>query len=201
MARVKKDAEDRREDILVETLRLIESRGIDQVRGTDISKSLGVSAGLIFYHFDNLPTLITAAVRYATDREMAIIDGFLAQSDKDALTRLRAVLHEYGPTGSAFGWRLWIECWSAGLRDPDLRATVATLDQGWRKVITELIEEGVAGGEFTCPDPNGTAWRLSALLDGLAVHHVVFDHEVTTAQIDAWMDLTTRRELGLPLDA
>lgn len=200
MARVQKEVEDRREDILIETLRLIEAKGIDKVRGADISKNLGVSTGLVFYHFNNLPTLIAAAVSYATNREMALIDGFLTKTDDDVPTRLRAVLREYGPTGSAFGWRLWIECWSASLRDPSLRSTVAQLDAGWRRSICGLIEEGVVAGTFICPDPAGAAWRLSALLDGLAVHNVVFDQEVTTAQIDNWMDLATRRELGLRLD-
>ncbi|MCV7192623.1 TetR/AcrR family transcriptional regulator [Mycolicibacterium brumae] len=198
MARKKKGAEDRREDILVETLRQIEAKGIDQVRAADISSSLGVSTGLIFYHFNNLPALITAAVQYATDRDMAIIAGLLTDTDDDALTRLRAVLREYGPTGSAFGWRLWVECWSASLRDPELRAAIARLDQGWRTVIAGLIEEGVADGTFACPDPASAAWRLTSLLDGLAVHHVVFDEEVTMAQIEDWLDLATRRELGLP---
>lgn len=197
VARVKKDPEDRRGDILDATLELIEERGIDQLRGADLAKRLGVSTGLIFYHFDNLQTLVISALRYAAKRDLDDLEAVLAGSEQDVESRLRAVLREYGPTGTAFGWRLWVESWSASLRSPELRAVVRDLDVGWREVIVGLIDEGVAAGAFVCPDPAAAGWRLTALLDGLAVQQVVFDEAVSTRQMEEWTELALERELGL----
>ncbi|WP_235681276.1 TetR/AcrR family transcriptional regulator [Tomitella gaofuii] len=197
MPRVKKESADRREDILGATLEAIEDKGIDQVRGADIAKRVGVSAGLVFYHFDNLDNLIISALRSAAAHDMAHLQAVLDGTAGDVTTRLRAVLREYGPTGTAFGWRMWVESWSASLRNPELRGVIRTLDAGWRDVLIRLIDEGTAAGEFHCPDPAGAAWRLTAMLDGLAVQQVVFDEAVTREQVADWVTLTVRRELGI----
>lgn len=196
VARAKKDT-GTRESIIDATLDLIKEQGIDQIRAGDVASRLGVSSGLIFYHFDNLQTLVTTAVRHATDRELEHLTGLLAAVGDDRVEALRTVLREYGPTGSAFGWTLWVECWSASRRDPDLRKTVQLLDARWRDVIADLIAAGARGQVFTCDDPAGAARRLTSLLDGLAVQYVVFDHAIELDEINATMDFALNRELGI----
>ena len=169
MPRDKKDPADRREEILVATLDLIIASGVERLRATDVAERLGVSSGLIFYHFDTIENLIVRAFEFAAERDLARLDAVLATADGTIESRLRTVLREYGPTGKASGWRLWIESWSASLHEPALRKVVAGLDARWREVVTELIAEGVAARVFTSPDPRGSAWRLTALIDGLAV--------------------------------
>lgn len=197
MARNVKDPADRREEILNATLELIEESGIDRVRGADVAKRVGVSVGLIFYHFDNLQVLILSAVEYAAGRDVRARDELLARSDPDPRARLRTMLREYGPTGLAFGWRLWVESWSASLRDDELRKLLAALDSGWREAIASIIEEGVRQQVFHCDDPVAAAKRLTAMIDGLSVQHVVFDGAVSLQQLEEWTDLALGRELGL----
>jgi AcrR family transcriptional regulator len=200
VARVKKGADVRRGEILVATLELISERGIDALRGIDVADRLGVSPALVFYHFENLENLIVSAFRFATERDLVKLEQILAEKGPSAGQRLRGALHEYGPTGSAQSWRLWIEGWSAGLRNPVLRGVIATLDERWRGVITELIGEGVATGEFRTPDPRGAAWRISALIDGLAVQRVAFDDAVSHSDAEAWLNTALHAELGLDPD-
>ena len=45
----------------------------------------------------------------------------------------------------------------------------------------------MAAGEFQCPDPTGTALRLTALLDGLAVQMTAYDG-VSRARAEQWVD-------------
>ena len=196
MPRDKKDPADRREEILVATLDLIIASGVERLRATDVAERLGVSSGLIFYHFDTIENLIVRAFEFAAERDLARLDAVLAAADGTIESRLRTVLREYGPTGKASGWRLWIESWSASLHEPALRKVVAGLDARWREVVTELIAEGVAAGVFTSPDPRGSAWRLTALIDGLAVQDVALDSTVTDAQIADWVESALRLELG-----
>jgi hypothetical protein len=107
----------------------------------------------------------------------------------------------YAPTGQAKGWRLWIEGWAAALREPALQEVTRDLDKQWKAAITEVIAEGVAAGEFECPDPTGAALRLTALLDGLAVQMTAYTGAVSRARAQEWVDEALARELGLAREA
>ena len=200
MARVKKGADVRRGEILGVTLELISERGIDALRGADVAARLEVSPALVFYHFESLENLVVSAFRFATERDLVTLDRIVAQQGPSSTERLHNALREYGPTGSAQSWRLWIEGWSAGLRNPALRAVIHALDARWRGVITDLITDGVARGEFHTADPRGAAWRLTALVDGLAVQRVVFDDALSPGELDAWVAGALRAELNPPQD-
>jgi hypothetical protein len=64
-----------------------------------------------------------------------------------------------------------------------------------------VLAEGVAAGEFGCPDPGGAALRLTALLDGLAVQMTVYGGAVSRARAQKWVDEALARELGLEREA
>jgi len=153
---------------------------------------------LVFYHFESLENLVVSAFRYATERDLVKLDRIVAEQGSNSTERLHNALREYGPTGSAQSWRLWIEGWSAGLRNPTLRAVVRALDTRWRGVITDLIADGVASGEFRTADPRGAAWRLTALVDGLAVQRVAFDDAISQAEVATWVADAVRAELSPP---
>ncbi|MGW4275970.1 TetR family transcriptional regulator C-terminal domain-containing protein, partial [Streptomyces seoulensis] len=105
------------------------------------------------------------------------------------------------PTGTAKGWRLWIEGWAAALREPALREVARDLDREWKAALTEVLAEGVAAGEFRCPDPAGAALRLTALLDGLAVQLTSYGGTVARARAQKWVDDALLRELHLEREA
>jgi BetI-type transcriptional repressor, C-terminal len=59
-----------------------------------------------------------------------------------------------------------------------------------------VIREGVAAGEFTCPDPDAAAWRLTALLDGLGVQ-VAVHHSVPATRLLDWVRSAAAAELAV----
>ena len=59
-----------------------------------------------------------------------------------------------------------------------------------------MIADGVATGSFTCPDPVETAWRLSALLDGLGLQVVLHHGTMTRAQMRNHVRRAAALELG-----
>lgn len=197
MSRVQRQAPGRYDDIVAATVDLITEHGVGRLRAADIAKKLGVSTGLIFYHFDTLENLVERAFAAAAERDLAHLHNALASVEgKPNLLRLREVLRQYGPTGNATGWRLWIESWSAGLREADLRKVIQGLDIRWRQTVAMIIAEGVGAGEFEAPDVQGAAWRLTSLLDGLAVQAVALDGAISADEIHRWMDAAIDKELG-----
>jgi len=108
------------------------------------------------------------------------------------------VLKLYSPAGSTPpGWTLWVDAWAAAMRSPELRRVSRKLDLRWKEAVAELIADGVREGDFRCEDPHGAAWRITALIDGLAVQVTVHRGVLTRAQMTDWVTGLAERELGL----
>ncbi|MFD4602424.1 TetR/AcrR family transcriptional regulator [Streptomyces sp. NPDC058464] len=197
MARVRLSVAERREELLRAAIEQIEARGVAAVRIADVASTLGVSNALVLYHFSTKEKLVAAAFTYAAEGDLTHLRKLLGRRTS-ALRRLRAAVRWYAPTGQAKGWRLWIEGWAVALREPALRDVTKGLDQQWKAAIAEVIAEGVAAGEFRCPDPTAAALRLTALLDGLAVQLTSYPGAVPRARAQEWVDEALARELGLP---
>ncbi|MFJ9022169.1 TetR/AcrR family transcriptional regulator [Streptomyces sp. NPDC102259] len=196
MVRVRLSVAERREELLRAAIEQIEARGVAAVRIADVAAALGVSNALVLYHFSTKEKLVADAFAYAAEGDLTRLRKLVGRRTT-ALRRLRSAVRWYAPTGQAKGWRLWIEGWAVSLREPALRDVARDLDKEWKAALAEVIAEGVAAGEFRCPDPAGTALRLTALLDGLAVQLTSYAGTVSRARAQEWVDEALARELGL----
>ncbi|WP_346342749.1 TetR/AcrR family transcriptional regulator [Streptomyces sp. SID685] len=196
MARVRLSVAERQRELLRAAVEQIEARGVAAVRIADVAAALGVSNALVLYHFSTKEKLVAAAFAHAAEDDLARLRKLLGRRTT-ALRRLRAAVRWYAPTGQAKGWRLWIEGWAAALREPALREVTRDLDRRWKAALAEVIAEGVSDGEFSCPDPQAAALRLTALLDGLAVQLTSYPGSVPRARAQEWADEALARELGV----
>ena len=194
MARRK--VEVRRDEILRATCDEVAKRGFAHTRAADVAANLGVSTGLIFYHFDSKDTLLSAAFAYAAERDLERLDAAAAGTGS-ALRRLARILTMYGPEGIGAGWALWIDAWAAALRSPEMAEVSQRLDVRWKETVAEVIRQGVESGEMTCTDPSGAAWRITALIDGLAVQTTVHEGVLAKRTITTWVRALAAAELGV----
>jgi AcrR family transcriptional regulator len=194
VARQKVDV--RRDEILRATCDEVAKRGFANTRAADVADALGVSTGLIFYHFESKDALLSAAFAYAAERDLERLDA-AATGKGSALRRLGRILTMYGPEGAAAGWALWIDAWASALRSPEMAEVSRQLDVRWKDTVAAVIAQGVASGELTCPDPSGAAWRITALLDGLAVQSTVHDGLLSKRTINTWVRAAAAAELGV----
>ncbi|MEU7025763.1 TetR/AcrR family transcriptional regulator [Streptomyces sp. NPDC015232] len=196
MARVRLSVEERRAEILRVAVEQIGARGVGNVRIADVAQELGVSSSLVLYHFSTKELLVAEAFAHAARGDLARLRELLGARGS-ATRRLRSAVRWYAPTGQAKGWRLWIEGWAAALREPVLRDVTHDLDRQWKAAIAEVITEGVAAGEFRCERPEDAAWRLTALLDGLAVQMTSYAGPLSRTTMLEWVDEALVRELGI----
>jgi AcrR family transcriptional regulator len=192
--RARRSVEVRREEILSTTVELLDGLGLAATRVADVAEALDVSPALVFYHFGTKDELVAEAFSHAVERDLHRLDK--AAGGEDPVERLRRVLRLYGPTGRATGWRIWIDAWAVALRDPHIRKVLKRLDQQWQDILRGVVDDGVASGVFTCPDPAATVARLSALVDGLSVAAVVH-RSVTREQLRSWVAAQLAVELGV----
>jgi AcrR family transcriptional regulator len=192
--RARRSVEVRREEILSTTVDLLDRLGLASTRVADVAVALDVSPALVFYHFGTKDDLVAEAFAHAVEHDLHRLEK--AASGADPVARLRRVLRLYGPTGRATGWRMWIDAWAVAQRDPHLRKVLKRLDQQWQDILRGVVDDGVATGVFTCPDPEATVARLSALVDGLSVAAVVH-RTVTRDQLRSWVAAQLAVELGV----
>ncbi len=193
--RDRRTVEVRREEMLAATTDLLDRIGLAAIRVSDVARVLGVSPGLVFYHFGNKDALVAEAFGYAVDQDLHRLDQAVARGT-DPVDRLRRVLRLYGPTGSATGWRLWIDAWALAQREPRIRAVLRRMDRRWCAVLRGVVEQGVAEEAFECADPDAMVIRISALLDGLSVALLVY-RSVSRRQLREWVAGAVALELGL----
>jgi AcrR family transcriptional regulator len=162
----------------------------------DVADRIGVSSGLIHYHFDNKDALLSAAFEHAAQRDLERLQRTVA-AEPDAVAKLVRIVTMDTPEQAEAGWMLWIDAWSEALRNPILRQLSQDLDIAWKELLEAVIVEGVEAGTFTCADPHGTAWRLTALLDGLAVQVMAHDKAVSRAEMRRWILHAASLDLGV----
>ena len=192
--------EERRTEILKTTCQVVIERGFAATRIADVASKLGVSTGLIHYHFESKEHLLAEAFKHAAREEMMSLEEDIGAAP-NTVAKLDRVIKNYTPKPDDLDWLLWIDSWGEALRNKVMREISQELDMESTAVLERVIREGVERGEFTCEDPSGSAWRLAALLDGLGVQLTVHDGILTRAQMLKHVQLVALSELGLPADA
>ncbi|WP_209323262.1 TetR/AcrR family transcriptional regulator [Brevibacterium renqingii] len=193
----RKSAEVRREEILAATVEEIEATGLRTLRVADVAERLGLSASLVIYHFATKEALVAAAFDHAGRNDLDHARN-LAAGTGSARERLSEVIGWYMPAGSTRSWKIWIDGWSAGLFDEDLKSTFSALDRDWKTILADLIVEGIGSGEVASRgDEAGAqsadgfaeacATRILAYLDGLAVQLLFNSDSVSQEKLRAWV--------------
>ena len=193
-----KDPEERRRRILAAAVVVLAERGFAGTRVADIAAVAGTSPALIVYHFGSLDVVLAEAVRAVEDDFFADF-ARLVPTGADSVERLRLTGVIGADVGPAVGnWVLWMEIWVRALRDEGTRTLRQSMDARWRSHIREVLEAGVADGSFTCPDPDASAVRLVALMDGLAVQVSLGDPAVPEDRMTGLWLAAAADEVGLP---
>lgn len=177
---------------------MIAERGLANTRTADVAAAAGVSQALVFYHFTTKEQLLAKAFAFAAEQDLARL-GTLLAAQTTPLEKLRKIIKVYAP-GGARPWAMWIDCWAEAMRMPELEQVSRRLDLRWRDALAEVIAAGVAERVFVCADPTGAAWRVAALMDGLAVQVTVHERIVSRKQMTEWIRVAVAGELAIAPD-
>jgi AcrR family transcriptional regulator len=200
-ARTRKDVDERRAQILQATQEVALARGLAHLRVADVASHLGISSGLVHYHFSSKDELLVEMLGNMATTDVVRLRETMGAGG-DPVDRLDRVLREYLPTSRRDeSWALWIDWWDEALRSDALATISSAFDTEWVAILEELIDTGVGDGVFDCKDPNGAAWRLSALLDGLAIQVVLPRRTLSRRQMLDHARVGAAREVGLARSA
>jgi AcrR family transcriptional regulator len=188
----------RRAEILEATRRVVLERGFGHTRIADVAAELGVSTGLIHYHFAAKDELLAETLRDTAAADIRRLEESVAGHGGGSIERLDRVLQEYLPSAERdTSWVLWIDAWGDALRSPRLREISEELDTAWARVLETVIVDGVEAGEMKCADPAAAAWRLACLMDGLGVQLTLHTGTMTHAAMLDHVRGAAAYELGI----
>ena len=168
--RVRQPTEIRRKLVVEAARTVIAERGPFGTTLRDIAQASGVSLGTVTYHFSGIAEIlahvlqgemdsfylpIAERARLAPDATTAIrtlIDGFFADDE-------RTVQH----------WRLWLDFWSLSAHDATHAEWQQKAYQLWRTDVRQVLERGIASGEFDVDGLDVVMTDFLVSFDGLAV--------------------------------
>jgi AcrR family transcriptional regulator len=165
--------DERPQQILDAALAVFDEQGLDGARLDDIARRAGISKGTIYLYFPNKEELFREVVRSTIGAQLRIAEGRLAArgAEQSAAEQLREYMSEWWsflrrPETLAV-YRLVI---GELHRFPELTAFYfEEVVVPARRLVTGIIERGVARGEFRAVDPAATARSFAAMFVGHAL--------------------------------
>ena len=188
---------DRREAIVDAALAVARRKGLASTTVRDVAKEMGTSSGLIHHYFATMDHVLAAAFERVAGTDLKETEDLLEQAG-DSRGVLAAFLSSYAPVGDDWAFQLWLDAWAEAARRPVLREASSRLNLAWAALLERTIRAGVRDGVFRTEDPQGAAWRILSLIDGLALQVVAHRTIVDRADMLAWAATATERELSLP---
>jgi AcrR family transcriptional regulator len=160
----------RRALILDAARAVIAERGLSGATVREIADAAGVRPGTITHHFATTEELLAAVLHAESDRfrgeAAAAITG--PSSAMQGLLAIGDVLLADRPEVRDH-WRIWLDFLARAAHDVPLAESQSERYRDWRRLLRDLIAEGIARGELRAVDPDAAAVDLVALVDGLAI--------------------------------
>ena len=187
---------DRRAAIVAATVAVAVRKGLASTTVRDVAAEMGTSSGLIHHYFASMDDVLAAAFEQVASQDLAVSGAQMATASSP-LAALRSFFTTYTPADKDWAFQLWLDAWAEAARRPALQATSRRLNLAWQSLLASTIRAGVADGSFRCADPDGAAWRILSLLDGLALQVVAHGTTVSRADVVAWSTAYAEVELQL----
>ena len=189
---------DRRRDAIVDAaLAVARRKGLAGTTVRDVAREMGTSSGLIHHYFETMDDVLAAAFERVAGTDLKETEDLLERAG-DPRGVLAAFLSSYAPVGEDWAFQLWLDAWAEAARRPVLREVSSRLNLAWAALLERAIRDGVRIGDFRTDDPQGAAWRILSLIDGLALQVVAHQTIIDRADMLAWAATATERELDLP---
>ena len=181
MARIVKEPEIRRNEILDAAERLMVTKGYEQMAIREIVDELQIAKGTVYHYFKSKQDLLTALVeRIGEQAEQLVlpIASSRAMPAQDKLLRVFAILNQFKQENLdlVFAFiRVWYADENALFRQKLYLARVKRL----APLLSQIIQQGVAEGAFTTPYPDYAARTILCLLEdlGYATVELLFAEE------------------------
>lgn len=194
MARMSPDA--RRQAIVDAALTVALRKGLAATTVRDVAAEMGTSSGLIHHYFESMDHVLAAAFETAAAADLAVTVAAM-EASTDPIDKLVAFLVSYTRVDQDWAFQIWLDAWAEASRRPALQQASVNLNVSWQQLLVKTIESGIERGVMNCPDPEGTAWRILSMQDGLSLQVVAHGTILDRITVRNWVARVAEIELDL----
>lgn len=175
--RVRKNAADRRDEVIDATLRLASEIGPDRITTEAIAKVVGLSQAAVFRHFPRKEDIWAAVLDWLRDRFAERWAGTVAQ-EASSERRLRTIVRgQFEFIRVTPGLPMILMSRELHTRSEMLRRGIAGIMEMFHRRLSGVLEEGKRSGEFaTDLDVSRTAYLIISVIQGSAVRWSLSSH-------------------------
>jgi len=194
MARIVKEPEIRRNEILDAAERLLFTKGYEQMAIREIVDELQIAKGTVYHYFESKQALLMALVERIGEQAEQLVLPIASSREmpaQDKLLRIFAVLNQYKQENLdlVFAFmRVWYADENALFRQKLYLARVKRL----APLLSQIIRQGITEGVFTTAYPDQAARTILALLEDLGYATV----ELLFAEVGEHPDISRLVQMG-----
>jgi len=175
--------ETRRNQIVASALRTIAEKGYSRTSYAEIAKELGITKGLIAYHFAGKHDLFLSIIDAIIEGQAQHIRACLTGRTR-ALERLRAYIeasYEYIVVNQAKAVAL-VDLWGSFTSPEEKRAFNARAYGPCSSILRDIFEQGQKNGDFRAFNPRTMTQVLQGTIDGVMLQFVFNPEGINMAE-------------------
>jgi len=161
-------SDQRKEEILNAAREIFARKPLKDVKIQDIARKAGLSVGGVYWYFKGKDEIVHALLLQNADENIAALK-ILSETDAPALARLHLFFEQV--VGQVFNLS---ELYLTGAKyqsmtspNPQTRAAMEKIAEGYHSGVQAIIEQGIANGEFVQVDPHDATTALIGAYEGL----------------------------------
>jgi AcrR family transcriptional regulator len=147
-------------------------RGLSAISLRSVAARVGVASGLVAHYQPNVDALVADTFATIVAAETAEVAALLDPAPGPP-QRLALLLDTLLDGGRLDVTAVWVEAWTLGRRNEALAASVRAQMDAWQAVLQDVVEAGIAAGQFETPDAASVAWQILGMIDGLNAQALV----------------------------
>ena len=189
----------KRERILQEAVTLFYERGFSGTTLDDIAAELGVTKPFIYSHFRSKTDLLAAICRPTIEMSMAAVAD-AAKLPGTATERLRHAIVDFTRVVLQRQPNIAIYFREEKSLSPEALAEINALRKKFDRLLSKLLSDGVASGEFTVRDVKLAALAIGGMISWAYTWHRPAGRLATDEMCEAMAELTLQMA-GVRVDA
>jgi AcrR family transcriptional regulator len=168
----RKSAAERAGEIRDASRQIARDEGLPGLTLRSVAARVGVAPALVAHYEPSMDALVAASFASVAQEEIDEV-GQLIAAQPTPTARLRALIATLLEPARDDVTTVWADAYSLGRTNAPLASEVRALMDAWQEVVTGIVLDGVASGEFSTDDPNAVAWQFLGMIDGVNSHALV----------------------------